>query len=260
MPATPEPGSPRYFALLYSPEPQRQTLDSLFGIEREVSESLRPDQDHQVAHSRLQWWREECNRTAGGSPVHPLTRTLADSMRDSRSGLVDVAVWDLAGATFETRRELTAYCGRWAAAMFPDSQVLHALGTALRELELLSDLAREAHCGRIRVPLDELQNIQANPGTLAKPPWPVSVAQLLRTRHKNLRDELACAVAKIAREQQPAWRGFLVWAALAARNSRKIELALPGRPGPGRLDALADAWSAWGVARKANVGRFQWEH
>src|SRR5882724_3097231 len=138
MPATPESHSARYFALLYSPASQRLVLDALFGIEREIFESLRPGLDHHVAHSRLQWWREECERAAAGRPVHPLTRALVDAVTGTGGGagalssvklraglpqlaglcgLVDLAVWDLAGATFETRRELTAYCERWSAAM-----------------------------------------------------------------------------------------------------------------------------------------------
>jgi hypothetical protein len=76
MSPTRESYSTRYFAQLYSPASQHVVLEALFGIEHEVSESLRPGIDHQVAHSRLQWWREECERTADGHPVHPLTRTL----------------------------------------------------------------------------------------------------------------------------------------------------------------------------------------
>src|SRR5258705_1393859 len=81
MPLTPESHSARCFALLYSPAPQRLALEALFGIEREVLESLRPGVDHHVAHSRLQWWREECERAAGGRAVHPLTRALVDALR-----------------------------------------------------------------------------------------------------------------------------------------------------------------------------------
>src|SRR5882757_4588568 len=79
MRIAPESHSARYFALLYSPASQRLVLDALFGIEREIFESLRPGLDHHVAHSRLQWWREECERTAAGRPVHPLTRALIDA-------------------------------------------------------------------------------------------------------------------------------------------------------------------------------------
>jgi 15-cis-phytoene synthase len=277
MPATPESHSARYFALLYSPPSQRLALDSLFGIEREIFESLRPGLDHHVAHSRLQWWREECERAVVGRPVHPLTRALVDAVTGAGqlaglSGLVDVAVWDLAGATFETRRELTAYCERWSAAMiapFAPRQAEDAggtsdvrvtnwsgLGAAMREIEMLSHLAREAHYGRLRVPLDELERAKADPGVLAKPPWPAGVVALLRARHESLRAEIGRALGEVDRVQQPGLRGLLVWAALVRRASQRTERALPDRLHPGRFDAVADAWFAWRVARRATIGRF----
>jgi phytoene/squalene synthetase len=124
---TPELQSARYFASLYAAPPERPVLDALFGIEREVFDSLRPGLDHHVAHTRLQWWREECERAGRGGAAHPLIRTLITALGDSHAksvpqlaglcGIVDVATWDLASATFETRRELEAYCHRWAAAM-----------------------------------------------------------------------------------------------------------------------------------------------
>jgi 15-cis-phytoene synthase len=300
MPTAPETHSARYFALLYSPAPQRLVLDALFGIEREIFESLRPGLDHHVAHSRLQWWREECERTAAGRPVHPLTRALVDAVTKGPSsvsaqtsiaakppavpslpqlaglcGLVDVAVWDLAGATFETRRELTAYCERWSAAMIgsiappnatatnasatPDTRVVDwsTLGAAMREIEMLSQLAREAHYGRLRVPLDELENAKADPGALAKPPWPSAVVEILRARHEWLRGEITRVLGEVDRLQQPDLRGLLVWAALARRSSQRTERALPGRLDLGRFDAVADAWFAWRIARRATIGRFR---
>jgi phytoene synthase len=296
MPVTPESHSARYFALLYSPAPQRLALDALFGIEREISESLRPGLDHHVAHSRLQWWREECERATVGRPVHPLTRALVDAVTAVPSstsastppasppaaplsqlgglcGLVDVAVWDLAGATFETRRELTAYCERWSAAMIeplaprqvaggiatPDTRGANwsTLGTAMREIEMLSHLEHEAHYGRLRVPLDELESAKADPGVLAKPPWPDAVVELLRARHESLRDEITRALNDVDRAQQPGLRGLLVWAALARRSSQRTEHALPDRPPLGRFDAVADAWLAWRIARRATIGRFR---
>ena len=80
MPATPESHSARYFALLYASATERPTLEALFGIEREVLDSLRTGLDHHVAHSRLQWWREECERAAQGRPVHPLTKGLVSAL------------------------------------------------------------------------------------------------------------------------------------------------------------------------------------
>jgi len=357
MSAAPESHSARYFALLYASAAQRPVLEALFGIEREVFDSLRAGLDHHVAHSRLQWWREECERAAGGRAVHPLTRGLVSALRREAGlagamsgspalaapgsparaaaaslarpesalsapsaaepttqqeavalpqlaglcGIVDVAVWDLAGATFETRRELDAYCQRWAAGMIepliassasttsaaaapaaasvaattastpgataaaavaPGASTTRtagwrALGAAMREVELLADFAREAHFGRIRVPLDELESANVNINALSKPPWPDAVAQLLRARHKSLRNDIARILDNVDREEQPALRGLLVWAALTWRSSHRAECALPNRLQPGRFDAISDAWFAWRIARRATIGRFR---
>ena len=278
----------RYLAWIYSPVPRQPVLAKLCEIESEVATSLRPGIDHHVAHARLQWWQEECERCVQGRPVHPLTRELVKafgapaagqpSPLAGLSGFVDTAVWDLAGATFETRKELAAYCERWAAAMFETAalQVVRsasgeqaaaaahvaaaaqaasaaagahstdvpqvasaaarapravsrwrALGAAVREIELLADLAREAHAGRVRVPLDELEQAGVEVNSLAKPPWPAPLATLLRGRHEALRATIGESLATFGREEQPNFRGLFVWAALAWRQSARVQRALP---------------------------------
>jgi phytoene synthase len=286
---TPRMLSPsRYLAWLYSPEAQQPVLAKLCEIESEIAGSLRPGIDHHVAHARLQWWQEECERCAQGRPVHPLTRELlktygaAAVRRPSPlaglSGFVDTAVWDLAGATFETRKELTAYCERWASAMFETSAAQsvttaeaadatgnaaqavsrwRVLGAAVREIELLADLAREAHAGRMRIPLDELDRAGVEVSILAKPPWPAPLVTPLRERHEVLRTTVGESIASLGREEQAGFRGLLVWAALAWRQSARAQRALPGIILPRRYHALADGWQAWRAARRASAGNLQ---
>jgi phytoene synthase len=296
--ATPHMLSPsRYLAWLYSPAPQQPVLAKLCEIESEIATSLRPGIDHHVAHARLQWWQEECERCAQGRPVHPLTRELVKaygaptagepSPLAGISGFVDTAVWDLASATFETRKELTAYCERWAVAMFetaaaqvvgPASDARAAamarmvsaaanapravsrwrtLGAAVREIELLADLTREAHAGRVRVPLDELERAGVEVSSLAKPPWPAPLATLLRERHEALRATLRESLAAFRREEQPDFRGILVWADLAWRQSTRAQRALPNIISPRRYHALADGWQAWRAARRTAAGNLR---
>jgi len=167
------------------------------------------------------------------------------------AGFVDTAVWDLASATFETRKELTAYCERWAAAMF---ERWTALGAAIREIELLANLAPEAHAGRLRVPLDELERAGVDPKDLPKSPWPAPLTDLLRKRHVALRAALSQSVAGLTSEAQGSARGLMVWAALAWRMSVRAQRALPGMIAPNRYHAFADGWQAWRAARRAAAG------
>lgn len=295
MSGKPEAHTPRFLAWLYSTPLQQPVLASLCGIEQEIGATLRPGVDHHVAHTRLEWWRAECARCAAGNPVHPLTRELrehlerlapggaANSALAGLSGLVDTATWDLAGATFERREELTAYCRRWAAAMVvpvswgsdagdgasqradaaADLTGPHAtadltgLGAALCELELLVRLDGDARSGRLRVPLDELAQAAVPPEALATPPWPQGLADLLRARHHASRQQLADAVADLSPRIQQHSRGLLVWAALASQASLRAERALPDPPTASIASAAAASWRAWRAARAAAAGRLR---
>jgi 15-cis-phytoene synthase len=274
IPARPDASTTRALAWLYAPEAQRPLLAALCAIEEEIAASLKPGLDHQVAHLRLEWWRAECERTAQARPAHPLTRALTDALagRDPAAlagltGLVDAAVWDLAAATPETRRELSGYCGRWAEAIvvplarFAAPEVepaaSRALGAALREEELLEHLARDACAGRLRLPLDELAAARVDPSRLAVPPWPAALAALVGARHQALRTELAAAVARLPRAAQPALRALMVWAALASAASRRAARRLPEAPTAAHgHHGLLDGWRAWRAARRAEAGRF----
>ncbi len=284
MSEKPDARTPRFLAWLYSSPSQQPVLAALCGIEREIAASLRPGIDHHVAHTRLEWWRAECERCAAGTPAHPLTRDLrqrlealapgarALSALAGLCGLVDCAVWDLAGATFERRAELTAYCRRWAAAMItPVSSSTDArdggpqaatpvdwsdLGAALREIELLGDLADEARAGRLRLPLDELERAAIAPQALATPPWPLGLMAILRGRQQALRRQLAAAVADLSPQTQRGARGLLVWTALASHESARAERAMPHPPAASAASAAAANWRAWRAARAAAAGRF----
>jgi phytoene synthase len=272
--ARPDASTTRALAWLYAAENQRPLLGALCAIEDEVGASLRPGLDHQVAHLRLEWWRTECARTAAGAPSHPLTRAVVAALagRDPAAlaglvGLVDAAAWDLAAATFETRRELTGYCERWAQAMIVPlaglaaPEVGHAaalaLGAALREGELLSRLAPDARAGRLRLPLDELASSAMDPARLGEPPWPPALAALLRARYAGLRAELALAVAALPRAAQPALRPLLIWAGLASAAARRAERRLPQALLGSDDHTLLDGWRAWRAARQAGWGRFE---
>ncbi|MGH8289517.1 MAG: squalene/phytoene synthase family protein [Steroidobacteraceae bacterium] len=274
MSEKPEANTPRFFAWLYCTPSQQPVLAGLCALEREIGASLRPGVDHHVAHTRLEWWREECARCAAGNPVHPLTRELRTHLERLVSGetnaalaglpgLVEAAHWDLARATFERREELTAYCRLWATAMITpmstsgnDAPVDSShLGALLREIELLGDLAREARAGRLRLPLEELERGRVAPEAIATPPWPEPLAAMLRQRHRALRRELSALLASLAPTSQQRLRGLLVWSALSWHRSRRAQRALPQPPDASIASAAAMNWRAWRAAGAAAAGR-----
>jgi phytoene synthase len=272
MPGRPDSSAARKLAWLYSPAAQRSALATLCALEAEIGASVRPGLDHEVAHARLAWWREECARTVDGNPTHPLTRELGALFNAvggnplaGIGGLIDTAVWDLASATFESRRELSAYCERWSAALIepwirlgapavPPADA-RALGVSLRESELLLALAAEARLGRLRLPLDELERAGIAPGSLAQPPWTPPLAALLGERYRTVRETLTAGVDALAPSAREALPGIIVWASLAARHCQRAVNRLPQAPARRDPQALSDGWRAWRAARRAASGR-----
>ena len=268
-------GSPtRALARLYCPPAQRAVFEALLGIEAEIRAGLEPGVEHVVAHARLGWWREECERLGSGQPQHPLTRELREGLRTHApaalrdiQGFVDLAVWDLAGATFASRRELSGYAQRWSAAFVaplaclsladPPPERALALGARLRELELLNSLSADAHTGRLRLPLDELEAAGATPEQLSAARFAPALANCVRLKHVQARAALAAAVAALEPHEQAPLRALLVWAALLVAHSRRLSGALPRAGSPGEYHAPLDGWRAWRAARSAQAGRLQ---
>lgn len=265
-------GTPRYFAWLYGGERMQAVLQPLFGIEAEINAALKPGLEHEVAHVRTSWWRDEAQRVRGGHALHPLTRALlaqraaGTSTGPDVSGLVDVVTWDLAAATFETRTELAGYCERWARALPQVAATLaapdlpeaitrefgHGMGIALCELEMLVSLRQAARLGRLRIPLDELATLGVAPDTLGHTPWPNALRERLRARHQKLRQALAERCASLTLPaHRAALRGLLVWAALMQQHSRRAEAALPNAWQRSRWNGVGDALHAWHAARRA---------
>jgi 15-cis-phytoene synthase len=273
MSARPDLGPARALAWLYSADAQRPVLAALTGMEAEVAASLAPGLEHDVGHARLAWWREECMRAGTGQGQHPLTRQLQGLFTGEEAcalqglrGFVDAATWDLASATFQTRRELQAYCERWSAALVepfatfalrgtPRAEV-REFGRALREAELMCALVPDARAGRVRIPLAELDAAQLTPGQLAQGPWTPQLTELVRATHRRARAALAASANALRACDQPPLRALLVWAALVWARSRRIDAALPRVIPAGDHHAPLDGWRAWRAARRADSGQF----
>ena len=167
------PGSMRYYAWLYTPAEHRDFMAALFLIESELHDSARAP--HEVAHIRLQWWREEVDRLIADKAQHPATQVL-QAARQARAGHFDSAqrpesetdsangaknpvaersrsvldfqplheahlsaAQELANATFETDAELTQYLRGGLGALL----TLAAQYLSLKPTEQLLDAASQ---------------------------------------------------------------------------------------------------------------------
>jgi len=154
-------GSMRYFALLYAAPEQRDALQALFVIDNEIGASV--TSAHEVAHTRMQWWRGEIDRLVNRNAQHPATKSLQSVLPDADFSqlheLLAAADMDLAHMTYNTAAELDAYLARSSTALhFAAYNTAHAreLASWIRRVETLRDLAADVRDGRLYWPLDEL--------------------------------------------------------------------------------------------------------
>jgi phytoene synthase len=266
------PGSLRYFALLYALPAQREALTALLVIEMEIRESACSG-NHDVAHTRLRWWRSEVDRLINGSAQHPATRMLqsaASLPHDFWSLLHEVlsaADMDLARLTYRNMDELSAYCARSSGAIYelaalqalspatPDAALRSAVnrvGGSLRQTEILRDLRQDCRAGRLYLPLDILERHQVSSSELQQPQFSTATQAALREYCGSVLERLDAALAALTRTVHAALRPLLVLAALhrrlLQRMSARLDILARERI---ELGPIEKPWIAWRAAMRA---------
>jgi len=261
------PGSLRYFSALFAPAPVRPLLDALYAFESEIRDSARA-QSHEVAHTRLQWWRAEIDRLAGGQPLHPITVALRP-LRDCASGdaallheVLAAADLDLAGWTYSSWQELEAYAFRAAGALQTliaaalagpralspgEREFARVLGSALRQTEMLRDLPQDVARGHLYVPLDVLAEAGLDPSNLPTSP-PAALAAVAAA----WRDRIAAALSSLPSLLSPAERSTqrpgLVLGALHRRLLERIDATRDAAATRAEVPPWSRLWTAWSTA------------
>ncbi len=259
-------GSMRYYAWLYTPEPHRDALAALFLIEAELHDSARAP--HEVAHIRLQWWREEIDRLLAGKAQHPATQVLQTSAYPHHDfqALHEVALsaaQELANATYETDVELNQYLrgGLGALATLavqqlanaPTEQLLDAarqVGAFIRHVEILRDLRQDFHHGRLYLPLVKLDELNIEYEVLQGNDWPDAFVHLLKSRSQQQLTAYQTLKQSLLSNEKPLLRPLLVLAELHARVLQYIaDDPITATRERIELKPLQKLWTAWQAAR-----------
>lgn len=219
-----------------------------------------------VAQIKFAWWNEEMSRLADGSPLHPITRYLAQfanaAVTDwsllARSAAAAAA--HAAGAPLEHASELSAHAqALYAAPLLAASQLggvaghsetpcVAALAPALYLAAAAADHRRAARSGRVAFAVEELLAAGiGNEDLAADRPPPHLESYLTGVRSRARAYFLESAAALMPRERPPL-RHLPVLAALGANH-------LADRKARGPTDfKLADLYNAWNTARRAAAG------
>ena len=259
------PGSMRYFSLLYAPQNKREQLLALYVIDAEIRESAQ-SANHDVAHTRLQWWRAEIDRLVNGSPQHPATRLLNDSLSERTAfaklhETIVAADMDLARMTYSNMGELRAYSSRSGGAIqeLMAAQLVaplpldeagrttaNRMGSGVRQSEMLRDLRQDAYAGRVYLPQERLTRhnvtLEDMRGREVAPHLKAALREFKDAVTEELRSALASAPASL--------RPLAVLAALHRRLLDRIA-AQDFNVATSRIDLgpIEKPWVAWRTAR-----------
>jgi phytoene synthase len=259
------PGSMRYFSLLYAPENKREQLLALYVIDAEIRESAQ-SANHDVAHTRLQWWRAEIDRLVNGSPQHPAMRVLNDSLGERTSfaklhETIVAADLDLARMTYSNMAELRAYSSRSGGAIqelaaaqlvapLPLDEAVRAIanriGIGVRQSEMLRDLRQDAYAGRVYLPQERLTRHNVTLEDMRGREVAAHLKAALREFKDAVSEELRSALASAPASLRPL-------AVLGALHRRLLDrIAKQGfNVAASRIDLgpIEKPWVAWRTAR-----------
>jgi phytoene synthase len=260
-------GSMRYFSLLYAPEDKRDQLCALYVIDAEIRESAQ-NPNHDVAHTRLSWWRAEIDRLVNGNPQHPATRLLNDAQPVDRMYFAKLheamaaADMDLTRMTYSNMRELRAYCSRSGGAIqelmaaqlvapapLDDASraIANRLGIGVRESEILRDLRQDACQGRVYLPQERLTAHSVTLEDLRNREVAPRLKNALREYRDAVQEELRSALATVGAQLRPL-------AVLAALHRRLLDriAAHDYDVATSRIELgpIEKPWVAWRAARR----------
>lgn len=257
----------RYWSWLFAAPEAREPLLGIYALMAEWQALMDLGTEAEVARIKLAWWEDEMGRLAHGSPLHPISRYLANLEGAAAvdwsllAHPVAAAAAQVAGAPLERAAELQAHAdalfgaplllaARLGGSGSPSALAcIAALAEAQYVARALSAYGREARAGRILFPVDELLAAGVDNDDLAARDPPPRLNAYLQRMREHADRYFANAAAALVPQERPPLRHLLVLATLGAKHLNA------DRRRAGTDFRLADLYNAWTAARRAAAAR-----
>jgi 15-cis-phytoene synthase len=264
-------GSSFYYSFLFLTPEIRRAITALYAFCREVDDIVDECHEIAVAQQKLDWWRNEINKTFTGRPHHPVAIELALLIEpyqlpmEHLLEIIDGMQMDLEKSRYRNMQELEKYCyhaasavGLVAARLFgyeneATRDYAHDLGMAFQLTNIIRDVREDAARGRVYLPQDLLQQYQVSEYDLTKDK-PTnglrSVLLELATRAENYYESAMKALPESDRWNQRS--GLIMSAIYHALLVRIRENDFDVMKSRTSLPKLSKLWIAWKTARREN--------
>jgi 15-cis-phytoene synthase len=234
-------GSSFYYSFLFLPDEKRRAITALYAFCREVDDIVDEATDHQVAHAKLAWWRNEVAAVFQGGAQHPVARALSGVVsafglrRELFDEIIDGMQMDLEQNRYANFDALLVYCHRVAGVVgMLSAQVFgytspatldyaHELGIALQLTNIARDVGEDARRGRIYLPLDDIARYGVRPDDILQKRDSEAMKQLLRFQIARARSYHRQALEKLPPADRRSQRAGLIMAAIYRRLLDEVE-------------------------------------
>ncbi|MBX9849540.1 MAG: presqualene diphosphate synthase HpnD [Rhodocyclaceae bacterium] len=260
-------GSSFYYSFLFLEPQRRQAITALYALCREVDDVVDETSDPQVARAKLAWWRTEVAAMYEGRPSHPVTQSLATSIKhfnlplEKLLEIIDGMEMDLDQNRYLDFKALHLYCyrvasvvGLLAAEIFgyqnPDTlKYAHDLGLAFQLTNIIRDVGEDARRGRVYLPLDDLKQFDVSVADILNARHSDKFVALMRFQADRAEQYYEQALAQLPKIDRKSQRTGLIMAAIYRTLLKEIRndgfLVLDRRTS---LTPLRKLWIAWWTA------------
>ncbi|HRH79761.1 MAG TPA: presqualene diphosphate synthase HpnD [Thiobacillaceae bacterium] len=260
-------GSSFYYAFRFLPADKRRAITAFYAFCREVDDVVDECREPAVAQAKLDWWRQELGRLYAGTPSHPVTRALLETVerdglpREQFEEIIDGMEMDLTQARYPDFKSLRLYCHRAAGVVGEISARIfgateHAtlkyaatLGLAFQLTNIIRDVGEDARRGRIYLPQDELARFGVSEADILACQPSDAFRSLMAFQCRRAEETYAQALSLLPAADRKAQRPGLVMAAIYRTLLEEIRRdgfqVLEGRTALPPLRKLWLAWRTW---------------
>ena len=233
-------GSSFYYSFMFLDPARRQAITALYAFCREVDDVVDECSDPALAHTKLDWWRQEIGRVFDATPTHPVGLALQEicpafGLPHKRLlEIIDGMAMDLQNRRYADFPALQDYCyhvasvvGLLSATIFgvSDSRTLdyaHDLGIAFQLTNIIRDVGEDARRERIYLPIDELQRFSVSEADILSARASDSFRNLMAFQAQRAEAYYEQALAKLPAVDRKNQRPGLVMAAIYRALLREI--------------------------------------